>query len=390
MMPRRRKIVVAVAVMAFYGYVVYRGASESNDFRHQYGAAHQLWKTGTLHLEAQPRYPVTLHLMLAPLTALPLPVASAVWSIALFAAVAAIPVVLARLTGIAPRQQLAAWALAGPFFIDALVLGQSDPMNFLLVAAGLLAAKEGNGIRGAGLIGLAGMIKLLPIVQWAALVARRCTWDVWLGMALTALLGFSMVVAVIGWRPAVSAFHEQANWLQTQEKPWHLVARGADLRPNNESLPITLARTFGDLDPTLRDRHIIALAHFPMERIWMAWYAILGVMSIAWLASIVPAGLLEPGRGWLATFALTSIFMLASTPVAWHHYALWTLPAALFLIDRTRLLLALAVLSLIISAIPSARGLGGHMMIALRAVWTCGVRSARGGSAEDDIKCERR
>ncbi len=28
------------------------------------------------------------------------------------------------------------------------------------------------------------------------------------------------------------------------EKPWHLVARGTDLRPNNESLPIVLARTF--------------------------------------------------------------------------------------------------------------------------------------------------
>ena len=184
-------------------------------------------------------------------------------------------------------------------------------------------------------------------------------------MALTALVGFSFVVALIGWHPAVSAVQEQATWLRTQEKPWHLVARGADLRPNNESLPITLARTFGDLDPALLEPHVLVLARFPTERIWIAWYAILGVMTLAWLASIVPAGRLEPGRGWLATFALTSILMLASTPVAWHHYALWTLPAALFLIARTRLLLVLAVVSLIISAIPSARGLGGHTIMAL-------------------------
>ena len=104
MIPRRRKIAIALAVLTFYGYVVYRGASESNDFRHQYGAAHQLWTSGTLHLEAQPRYPVTLHLMLAPLTALPLPVASAVWSIASFAAVAAIPGVLAVKHQLATRR----------------------------------------------------------------------------------------------------------------------------------------------------------------------------------------------------------------------------------------------------------------------------------------------
>jgi hypothetical protein len=64
-------------------------------------------------------------------------------------------------------------------------------------------------------------------------------------------------------------------------------------------------------------------------------------------------------------FALTSIAMLAATPICWNHYFLWTLPAALFLIDRPRLLVALAAVSLVVTATPAARGLGGHMLIAL-------------------------
>ncbi|MGA2706074.1 MAG: glycosyltransferase 87 family protein [Isosphaeraceae bacterium] len=89
------------------------------------------------------------------------------------AAVAALPAVIHRLTEIELRRQLPAWALTAPFFIDALVLGQSDPINLLLVAAGLVSARKGRGAIGMGLIGLAGLIKFLPLLHWATVVARR-------------------------------------------------------------------------------------------------------------------------------------------------------------------------------------------------------------------------
>ena len=57
--------------------------------------------------------------------------------------------------------------------------------------------------------------------------------------------------------------------------------------------------------------------------------------------------------------------MLAVTPICWNHYFLWTLPAALFLIHRPRLLLTAAVLSLAITLCPPARAAGGHMIMAL-------------------------
>lgn len=361
----RRKLVVAAAVLAFLAYVVYRGANRGSDFKYPYGAARLLWKTGALHVRAQPRYPVTLHVLLAPLAGLPLGAAVAVWAGLSVAAVAALPRLLARLSGVEPRAQLAAWALVAPFFVDALVLGQSDPINVLLVSAGLLAARRGQGLAGAGLIGAAGLIKILPFTHWATLLARRRTGDVWGGVALTAVFGLGLIVAAVGWRPALAEVRAQAEWVSAREKPWNLVERGTDLRPNNESLPIVLARTFGDLPGGRRDWQSLSLARWPLGLIWGAWWAVLAALGAGWVASLGPARAVDDGRGWLAMFALTSVVMLAATPICWNHYFLWTLPAALFLVHRPRLLAAAAVASVLVTASPAARGVGCHMMITL-------------------------
>ncbi len=138
-----------------------------------------------LNVRAQPRYPITFHVMLAPLAALPLRDAVAVWAVLSVLAVAALPALIHRLTKIEPRRQLPAWALTAPFFIDALVLGQSDPINLLLVAAGLVSVTKGRGAIGMGLIGLAGLIKFLPLLHWASVLSRRRSIDVLVGVALT-------------------------------------------------------------------------------------------------------------------------------------------------------------------------------------------------------------
>jgi hypothetical protein len=360
-------LVVVFAVIPFLTYVVRRGSKKGSDFRYPYGAARLLWTTGHLNVRAQPRYPISLHVMLAPLASQPLGTAVAVWAGLSVAAIAALPGMLGRLSGIAPRRQVAAWVLVAPFFIDALVLGQSDPINLFLVTAGLVAARGGRGAAGAGLVGLAGLIKILPIVHWGTLLARRRSWDVWAGMALTVALGFGMIVAAVGWEQALEAIRAQVEWVRDREKPWHLVARGGDLRPNNESLPIVLARTFGDIPPAYRDRRAVSLARLPLGPIWTAWWAILALLVVGWLTSLRPASRVEDGRGWLGMFALSSIVMLAATPICWPHYFLWTLPAALFLINRRRLLIAAAAASLLVLADPSqaARGMGGHMLLAL-------------------------
>jgi hypothetical protein len=362
-----RSLAVA-GLLAFLGYVSLRGGNKGNDFKYPYNAARKVWKTGELSVETQPRYPITFHVLLAPLASRSLGTAAAVWAILSVGAVAALPFVIGRLSGIGARRQVIAWAVVAPFFVDAIVLGQGDPINILLVTWGLLAVKEGRGFQGAGLIGLAGMIKILPVIHWGTALVQSRSPRLLLGIAATMLAGFELVALAVGTSEAITGFREQAEWVTSNEKPWHLVARGGDVRPNNESLPIVLARTLGAMPEEYRPKNVLVLARLPLDAIWAAWGVVLAVMGVTWLACIRPAGRLEPERGWLGMFALTSIIMLAATPICWHHYFLWTLPAALFLVERPAILASFAIVSLVGSAFPEARGLGIHMALALGMV----------------------
>ena len=224
------------------------------------------------------------------------------------------------------------------------------------------------------------MIKILPVLQWATLLARSKSPSVLVGIAASVLLGFGLVAVSVGPSRAVAGFREQAEWITLNEKPWHLVARGGDLRPNNESLPIVLARTLSAIPEENRPKNVVVLARLPLNVIWTSWGVIVGVLGLTWLLCIRPAGRLEPARGWLGMFALTSILMLAATPICWHHYFLWTLPAALFLIERPAVVFGYATVSIIGSAIPQGAGWGSTWGWR----WGCsrgGVANHQGGTS---------
>ncbi len=356
------KLLVAALAFAFLAYVAQRGARRASDFKYVYGAARYVWTTGALNVRAQARYPVTFHVLLAPLAALPLGAAVAAWAVLSMAAVAALPAVIHRLTEIEPRRQLPAWAFTAPFFIDALVLGQSDPINLLLVAAGLVSARKGRGAIGMGLIGLAGLIKFLPLLHWATTVARRRSRDVWLGMVLTCAFGLGILVAAVGWNDAVDGIGMQVELLRGRDSARGIIERGTDLRPNNESIPMVLVRFCGG---SRQVADAATTSRLPLGTIFAIWYGALAALASAWLFALVRAARVPPERGWLAMFALTSIVMLGSTPICWNHYFLWTMPAALFLLHRPKLLMMVALLSLVITMWPAARSLGCHMVMAI-------------------------
>jgi hypothetical protein len=186
-------------------------------------------------------------------------------------------------------------------------------------------------------------------------------------MVLTALLGLGAVVAAVGWDAALAGFREQFVWIRDHEKPWHLVARQSDLRGNNESLPVVLARTFGVLHGVKPQGQTVSLGLVPLDLLWATWVVILLVMAIVWLscARFGPANESGTRRACLGMFALSSLLMLASTPICWHHYFLWLLPATLFLAHRPRLLGFASVVSMVGTVVPIIRGLGGHMVLAL-------------------------
>jgi hypothetical protein len=362
-----RRVLLVLAVLAVAGVVAYsiaRGVTGTNDFKNPYRVARIFWETGELDIRREPRYPPTIRVLLAPLAALPLGVASAIWTLASVPAILAVPRLLERLSGIPVRAQALAWLAVLAYVLDAFALGQAEPINLFLVTWGLALARGGGAIAGASLIGLAGMIKVLPVVFWAVLIARGRLLGVVSGAVVTAAASAALLVAAAGWDAGVESLAEWLHVLREGEGPWGLVQTRNSLRENNEALPVVLARTLGDLDPALA-RNAVSIARLPLPVIWGMWLAVLASMAVVWAACAWRARALPPERAWLVMFGLTSPLLLAATHIAWPHYFMWLVPTAVALAARPRLLLGAAVLGQLGMIIPVLRGLGCHTAIAL-------------------------
>jgi len=367
-LPRRLRtplaIALALVLLGVLGYAILRGATYSNDFKNPYRVARVFWQTGRLDIKSEPRYPPTARVLLAPLASLPIATAAAIWAVASVAALAAVPFMVRRLAGVAVGDQALGWLAVLTYAIDALVLGQSDPINLLLVTVGLVIARERRPALGAVLVGLAGMIKVLPLAFWGVLIARRRIRGAVAGAAITAALSVGLLTGFGGWSPGLHSISEWYTLLGATEGPWGLVAERNSMRENNESLPVVLARTLGDLDPGLA-RNTPSLSRLPLRAIWAIWLAIAAAMALTWIACARRARYIPPDRAWLGIFGLTGVLMLTATHVAWPHYFLWLLPAALFVRHRPRLLVAVAAVGQLGMMFTVLRGIGVHMWLAL-------------------------
>lgn len=361
---RRRLILLALLAAAVLIYATIRGATWTNDFKNPYRVARVFWETGALDIRSEPRYPPTIRVLMAPLAALPIATAAAIWAALSLAAVAALPGAIERLSGLSLRQQALPWLAVLTFVLDAFALGQSDPINLFLVTSGLALARASRPVTGASLIGFAGMIKVLPVVFWGVLAVRRRLVAAVVGALVTLVASLALLTVCAGWSPGLRSIAEWVAVLHEQEGPWGLVANRNSLRENNEALAAVLARTFGDLDPVLA-RNAVSLSRAPLPVIWAIWLAVLAVMLLTWVGCAIRASRAPPARGWLGMFALTAVVMLVSSPIAWPHYFMWLLPATLFLAQRPRLLIAVAVLGQIGMMVPLLRGFGEHTAIAL-------------------------
>jgi alpha-1,2-mannosyltransferase len=362
---RRPLAVLATLAAAVLVYATIRGATWTSDFKNPYRVARTFWETGALDIRSEPRYPPTVRVLLAPLAALPIGVAAGIWALLSMAAMTVLPDAIQRLSNISLRDQALPWLAVLTFILDAFALGQSDPINLFLVTSGLALARASRPVTGAGLIGLAGMIKVLPVAFWSVLAVRRRLAAAVAGALITVAVSLALLTIFTGWGPGVHSVAEWVGVLHEQEGPWGLVAtRDSSLRENNEALAVVLARTFGDLDPSLT-RNAVSLARVPLPVIWATWLAVLGIMILTWVGCALGARRAPPDRAWLGMFALTAVVMLMASPIAWPHYFMWLLPSTLFLNRRPRLLLAVAGLGQLGMMFPVLRGLGVHTAIAL-------------------------
>jgi glycosyl transferase family 87 len=361
----KRALLLAVVIgILVLPYSIFRGATSDNDFSYMYGTARTFWQTRVLNAKSQPRYPPTTRVLLAPLASLPIAAAAAVWALLSLAAIAAVPRLLERLSRVPVREQPLAWLAVLTFVLDAFFLGQFDPITLFLVTAGLVLAKEKRPATGASLIGLAGILKVIPLAFWSLLVSQRRIWGTVAGAIITGVAGLGLLVLSVGWEAGIGSMGQWYAGLGEAEGPWGLITHRNSLRENNESLPVVLVRTFGDLDPGLT-RNAVSLAHLPLRVIWGIWIAMLGVMAGTWLCCAWRARRAPPERAWLGMFALTAVVMLSATHIAWPHYFMWLLPATVFLLHRPRILMLVAVMGQLAMMIPTLRGLGCHMLLAL-------------------------
>lgn len=361
---RRVLIVLGLCALVVATYSIIRGASGTSDFKNPYRVARVFWETGTLDIRGEPRYPPTVRVLLAPLAALPLGVASAVWTLLSLGAVIALPSLLARLSDVPIRAQALPWLAVTPYLLDAFALGAAEPIDLCLVVAGLALARARRAVAGATLIGLAGMIKVLPICFWGVLLARRRMGAAVAGAIVTLVASGALLVGFAGAATATRAVAEWLAVLREGEGPWGLVATHNSLRENNEALPVVLARTFGDLAPELT-RNAVSLARMPLRAIWGMWLAVLVLLGTVWLWCAWCSRRAPPDAAWLGMAAVSAPLMLAATHIAWPHYFVWLLPTALFLARRRRVLIAAAVLGQLGMMVPVFRGLGCHTAISL-------------------------
>src|SRR5262245_28934536 len=362
---RRQLTALALLAAAVVIYPTIRGATWTSDFKNPYRVARVFWETGTLDIRSEPRYPPTIRVLLAPLAALPIAVAAGVWALLSLAAMAALPDAIERLSNVPLRGQALPWLAVLTFILDAFALGQSDPINLFLVTSGLALARASRPLTGAGLIGVAGLIKVLPVIFWGVLAVRRRLAAAAAGALMTIVAALVLLTVFAGSREGLRSVAEWVGVLQEREGPWGLIAnRDSSLRENNEALPVVLARTFGDLDPTLT-RNAVSLAHLPLRAIWGIWLAVLAGMMATWAGCAWSARRASPPRAWLGMFALSAVVMLMASPIVWPHDFIWLLPATLFLTHRPRLLVVVLVVGQFGMMIPIFRGLGVHTMIAL-------------------------
>jgi len=225
-------------------------------------------------------------------------------------------------------------------------------------------ARRKKAVAGGALIGVAALIKVLPVVFIAVPCVLRRTGRVVLGFLAAGIVVVGLLAAVAGGTETISAFTRWRSLVSENQSPWAAVENGKGLRYNNQGLAITLARVLGDTEIE-RDEEEIQLAEWPVRVVWVIYGVIMLAMATAWLACAWRAGRLPEERAWLGLSALTAIGMLAASPLVWTHYFIWLLPGMLYLVSYRKFLIASAILIVAVLIVPHARWLGLHMVYGL-------------------------
>jgi len=388
---RRWPVVLGVAFgLLLVAVVLRRLLGDGEDFDGFWLGARTLHESGHFSSgKAVERYLPLFQVLMLPFGWLPYPAAVGLWVLLDACVLWRLPRALERLTGVAPRAQLGAWLVATPLLVDNLVLGQLGPLLLLLTVCGMADMRAGRGLRGGALVGLAGVLKLLPFALLALpLLARKGARPL-AGAAL--VVGAVALAGALASSPAeLSAAH--LRWwdgMAAEHTPDVMVANNRSLRFNNQGLAITLARTLADVSPAVAEGRV-QLADLPLHWIWRLSAALVAALALLGLAAVRAARPLPDARTWGTLAALVMLGQLFVSPIVWTHYFVWLLPGLVLVAHRRRLLAIGGTLFVLALAVTPARALGVHLWAAvalyvLLAVGLLRGRVAPGGAANAPV-----
>ncbi|HKJ25909.1 MAG TPA: glycosyltransferase 87 family protein, partial [Myxococcota bacterium] len=246
---------IARAFLALLTVVVFaigyeRSVTRTNDFDSFYDAAASVWNEGALlQGKSTERYLPSFQVLLAPLGALPIEAAAAVWLALALASYGTLVWLFAGVFGVSPRAQVPAWLCVAPFVVSNVTLGQNGPLLLALSTAGVAASVRGRDERAGAALAVAGLFKVLPTALLVIPLGLGRIGRTVAGAALAGALVAGAMILAIG---PDAAFHDSLRWVtevRGEQAPHRLIESVRSLRYNNQGLAVTMARTFGDFSP---------------------------------------------------------------------------------------------------------------------------------------------
>ena len=264
--------------------------------------------------------PPALALVMAPLGALPIAAAFAIWAALGAASLAVAALLLGRLADARQRLRLLPFAILAPPSLIALAEGQTTPFVLLAVAASLRAPPLWSG----ALLGLAAFRpQFLPLFALVALTERRRA----IGLVATTLVVGLVSLATVG-------FEGMARY------PDLLTRIATELRPGELGLAALVRRVIGGEDIVLNAALAVVLYAIGAAAVFIRsrMFTTRTVDASLWSILAAPHALLHDGvmaypavaraattTGatvlWVGTGVIAALVQQAGIPVAW----LWLL-----------------------------------------------------------------
>jgi len=324
--------------------VVVNRAESSSDFRDFWENAVHFRETGVISAElGVHNYLPFFTIFMLPWGFMPLQVAIAAFTLLSLALFAVSVVLVNDLLDDGPVQRprgalLVTLGLILAYVHSCAVLGNVGLLLVFLIVAGWFLVERGREWEAGAAIGLAALIKLLPIVLLLFFLFKR-RWRV-LGGAVTTtvVLGIGLPLATLGYQETVAqhkAFYERAVSGHSAIKTI-TADRPTKANFSNNAVPMVLRRLLSPIDggkTSSRPLHV-NFADLPRGVILAIYVALMaGFVGLTCLATIRspccwPPESVNAGRVLRAQFGLWCCVMLLAAPLVWTHYlplAFWPL-----------------------------------------------------------------